>query len=82
MVFNKPTIQNETAYVEFIEKTINALWTDHLKDLELFDLPSSDHSRTCWKYNKNECHFSYDRYFTEKTTIAKSLDSKFSNDEK
>ena len=31
---------------------------------------------------RDECRFSYDRYFTEKTIIAKSQDSKLSNDEK
>ena len=31
---------------------------------------------------KNEYRFSYGRYFTEKTIIAKPIDSKFSNKEK
>ena len=31
---------------------------------------------------QDECRFSYDRYFTEKAIIAKSQDSKLSNDEK
>ena len=30
--------------------------------------------------DKNECRFSYGQYFTEKTIIAKPLDSKFSYD--
>ena len=36
-IFNAPNIQNETAYIEFIEKTINAQLSDHLKDPELFE---------------------------------------------
>ena len=40
------------------------------------------HSRTCWKCDKKECHFSYGRYFTEKMIVAKLLDSKHGNDEK
>ena len=36
--FNAPNIGNETAYIEFIEKTKNAEFQDHLKDLELFEL--------------------------------------------
>ena len=59
---------------------------NHLNDPELFVLLKTyqvhAYSRTCWKYNKNECRFSNGRYFTEKTIIAKLLDSKFSNDEK
>ena len=31
-IFNAPNIQNETAYIEFIEKTINAQLPDHLKE--------------------------------------------------
>ena len=34
-IFNAPNIQNETAHIEFIEKTINAQLPDHLKDSEL-----------------------------------------------
>ena len=79
------TAGNETAYIEFIEKTTNSQLPDHLKEPELFELVKTyqvhAHYRTCWKYNRNECHFSYGRYFTEKTIIAKPLDSKLSNDE-
>ena len=78
-VFNAP-IQNKTAYIEFIEKTINAQLPDHLTNPELSELVKTFHvygnSRTCWKYNKNEYPFFYGRYFTEKTIIAKPLDSK------
>ena len=59
---------------------------NHLNDPELFELVKTyqvyAQSRTCWKYNKNECRFSYGRHFTEKTVIAKPLDSKFNKDEK
>ena len=51
LVFNAPNIENETAYIEFIEKTINAQLSEHLKDLELFELVKTYqvhvHSRTC-----------------------------------
>ena len=33
-------------------------------------------------YNKNECRFSYGRFFTEKTIIAKPVDSQISKDKK
>ena len=55
--FNAPNIQNETAYIEFIEKTINAQLSDHLKDQELLELVKNcqvhAHSITCWKYSEN-----------------------------
>ena len=58
---------------------------DHLNDPEYFVLVKTyqiyTHSRTCGKYNKNECHFSYSKYFTEKTVILKPIDCKFSKAE-
>ena len=85
-IFNVPNIENEAPYTEFIEKTINAKLPNHLNSLELLELVDTyqvhARSRTPWKYNKNECPFCYGWYFTEKTIIAKPLDSKFSNDEK
>ena len=85
-IFNVPNIQNEAAYIEYIEKTINGQLPGYSNDPELFELLKTyqvpAHSRTCWKYSKNECYFFYVRYFTEKTIIAKQIDSKFNDDEK
>ena len=85
-IFNALNIENGAAYIELIEKTINAQLPDHLNDPELFEFVKTyqvhTDSTTCWKYNKNECRFSYGRFFTEKTIIAKPLDSKFSNEKK
>ena len=85
-IFKAANIENETAYIEFDEKTISAQFPDHLNNPELFELVKTyqihAHSRTCWKYSKNECSFSYGQYFTEKTIIAKPLDFEFSNDKK
>ena len=71
--------------IDFIEKTINAQFPDHLNDPELLELVKAyqvhAHSIICWKCNKNECGFSCGWYFTEKIIIAKPLLSKFSNDE-
>ena len=84
--FNARNIQNETAYIEYIEKTINTQLPDHLKDPELLELLKVyqviAYSGTYLKYNKNESCYSCGRYFTEKIIIAKPLDSKFSNDKK
>ena len=84
-VFNAPNIQNEAHYIEFIEKTMNTQLPHHSNDPELVHLVKTyqvhAHSRTCRKY-KNEYRFLYGRYFTEKTIIAKPLDSKFNDNEK
>ena len=62
-IFNAPNIEIEAAYTEFIVKTINAQLPDHLSKSELYELVKTSqahaHSRTCWKYNKNGCLFSY-----------------------
>ena len=77
---------NEAAYIKFSEQTINAQLPDPLNDPELFELVKTyqvhAHSRTCWKYIKNECRFSYGRFVTEKTIIAKPFDSELTSDEK
>ena len=77
---------HQTVCIEFIKKIINAQLPGYLKDPELFQLVKTyyvhAHTRTCLKYNNNECRFSYGRYFTEKSIIAKPHDSKPSNDEK
>ena len=83
-IFNAPSIENEAAYIEFIEKILNAHLPGHLNDSELFELDKTyqvyNHSSTSSKYNKNECRISYDCYFTEKILIPEPLDSKFSNE--
>ena len=83
-IFKAVCIENEATYIGFIEKTINAQFPNHLNNPELFKSLKTyqvhDHCRTFWEYNKNECRFSYGRCFTQKTVIAKPLDSKCSND--
>ena len=43
-------MDNQAAYIEFIEKTINVLFSDHLNDPELFDLVTTIDS----KFNYDE----------------------------
>ena len=57
---------------------------DKLNDLELFELVKTfqvhAHSKTCWKYNKNEFRFSCGRYLLKRNYCKTTR--KFSNDEK
>ena len=66
-IFKAPNNQNETAYIEFLEKIINVQLPDHLKELVLFELVKTyqfhAHSWVCWRYNKNNCRFSYGRHY-------------------
>ena len=86
MILNAPNIQNEAAYINFTKQAINAQLPDPINDPEVFELVQTfqvyAHSKTGWKYNKNECRFSYGQFFTEKTIIAKPLDSELTNDQK
>ena len=56
-IFNAPNIEDEAAYIEFIEKTINAQLPDHSRNPKLFEIVKTyqvhAHSKTCWKYNNN-----------------------------
>ena len=85
-ILDPPSIQDEAACSNFIEKIINAQLPDPQNDPELSELVKTyqvhAHSRTCWKYNKDECRFSYGRIFTETTIIAKLVDSELSKDKK
>ena len=44
-IFNAPNIENEAAYIEFIEKTINSQLPNHLSDPEFFGLVKNYQSR-------------------------------------
>ena len=84
-ILNAPNIQNEAAYIQFIEQIINAQLPDPLSDPELFCLVKiyqvQTNSKSCCKYN-NECRFSYGQVFTENSIITKPLNSELINDEK
>ena len=85
-ILNPPNIEDEDVYISFIEKTINAQMPDPQSDSELSELVKTyqvhAHSETCWKYKNNEFRFSYGRFFTEKTIIAKPADSEITKDKK
>ena len=85
-ILDPTNVQDEAVYISFIEKTINAQLPASQNDSELFELVKTyqvyANSRTCWKYNKHECRFSYGGCFTEKTIIAKPVDSEISKDKK
>ena len=67
-----PNIENEAAYIEFIEKTVIAQLSIHLSDPELSELVKTYqvHVHSCRKYNKSKCCISYGQHFPEKTIIA------------
>ena len=79
-------ISDETEYKSFVERTISAVLPDPESEPGLFKLAKlyqiDSHSRTCWKYKKNKCRFSYGRFFLDRTIISKPLDPSLDPEER
>ena len=73
-ILDAPRISDETKYNSFVERTISAVLPDPESEPGLFELVKlyqiHSYSRTCWKYKKNECRFSYEHFFSDRTTIS------------
>ena len=85
-ILDAPKIENKFAYLAFVENSIGASLPDPQNEPEMFALVKTfqihSHSRTCWKYKKNKCRFSYGRFFSDRTIISKPLDDSLSSEQK
>ena len=79
-IFNAPNIENDAAYIELVEKTINSQYPRLYQLVKTYQVHA--YSIYCWKQDKNECRFYYGQSFTEKKMIVKPNDTKFSITEK
>ena len=82
-ILDASKIENEPAYLAFIENSMNSLSDAQNQPemlIKMFQIHS--HSRTCWKYKKNKCMFSYGRCFSDKTIISKPLADGLSSEQK
>ena len=81
-ILDASKIENEPAYLAFIKNSITASLSDAQNQpemlIKMFQIQS--HSRTCWKYKKNKCMFSYGRCFSDGTIISKPLDDGLSSE--
>ena len=76
----KPVQLNEDAVEDYIE-CIDSILSDNLpsekEDPLLHKLVKAFqvhwHSKTCHKYKNKPCRFHYERYFTDRTILAKPL---------
>ena len=74
--FSMHQIFNLTQLILILLKTTNAELPEREKEPELCELVKTyqihSYSRKCWKYNENECRFSYGRFSTDKTINCKT----------
>ena len=71
------TSENKDAYVEFIDKHVQANLPSEKNEPELHDLVKTyqkhNHSRTCRKYKNVACRFNFGQFFTKKTLVAEPI---------
>ena len=80
------THDNIQAYIEFVDKHVQAYLPSKDVDLNLHGLVATyqkhTHSKTCKKYKNIPCRFNFGQFFTHNTMIAKPLSDDLSEDVK
>ena len=80
----KLTSETKDAYVEFVDKHVQASLPDNDNEAELYELVKTyqkhNHSKTCRKYKNVNCRFNFGQFFMKKTIVAEPLDKNL-NDE-
>ena len=73
----KLTSETKEAYIEFIDKHVQAYLPNKEDNPELHDLVNfyqkHAHSKTCRKYKNIKCRFNFGQFFTNRTIIAEPL---------
>ena len=73
----KLTSETKEAYIEYIDKHVQAYLPNKEDDLELHDMVNfyqkHTHSKTCRKYKNIKCRFNFGQFFTNRTIIAEPL---------
>ena len=73
----KLTSDNKEAYVEFIDKHVQAYLPNKETEPKLHELVKTyqkhNHSKTCRKYKNISCRFNFGQFFTKRTIIAEPL---------
>ena len=68
---------NKQAYIDFIDKRVQANLPDEKEDPELHELVKTyqkhSHSKTCRKYKNIRCRFNFGQFFTNRTIVAEPL---------
>jgi hypothetical protein len=73
----KLTPDSKQAYIEFIDKHVQAYLSNQETDPQLHELVKTyqkhNHSKTCRKYKNIQCRFNFGQFFTNRTIIAEPL---------
>ena len=73
----KLTSETKEAYIEYIDKHVQAYLPNKEDDPELHDVVNfyqkHTHSKTCKKNKKIKCRFNFGQFFTNRTIIAEPL---------
>ena len=87
MILNAPDTQNEDAYFKFVEQTINAQLPDTLHEPQLFELVKTYQVHFTQKFSGNTTRMNaalpmVNFLLKTENYYYKTIDSKFTNDEK
>ena len=73
----KLTDDNKQAYIDYIDKHVQAYLPSEEDDPELHNLVKTyqkhTHSRSCRKYKNIQCRFNFGQFFTNTTVVAEPL---------
>ena len=77
---------NKQAYIEYIDKYVQASLPDEQNDPQLHELVKTyqkhSHSKTCRKYKNVRCRFNFGQFFTNRTIVAEPLSDEINDDVK
>jgi hypothetical protein len=77
----KLTSENKEAYIEFIDKHVQANRPNEQDEPELHELvkmyKKHNHSKTCRIYKNVSCRFNFGQFFTKRTIVAQPLNENY-----
>ena len=80
----KLTHDNKEAYIEFIDKHVQAYLPDKENDPHLHELVKTyqkhSHSKTCRKYKNIRCRFNFGQFFTNRIIVPEPLSDDINDD--
>jgi hypothetical protein len=78
--------ESKDAYVEYIDKHVQANLPDENDEPELYEMikmyQKHNHSKTCRKYKNVSCCFNFGQVFTKQTIVAEPLDQNLDDESK
>ena len=82
----KLTSESKDAYVEYIDKHVQANLPDENDEPELYEMikmyQKHNHSKTYRKYKNVSCRFNFGQFFTKQTIVAEPLDQNLDDESK